>query len=157
MSYHLACQLSDRIAAIASVTGSMSPEVHDACNPTHATPVMQIHGTADDVVPYDGADWTLSMTDVIDYWIAYNVCDLAPTTLLTPDENGDGEISEHILYSNCIAGVEVQLHKMTGMGHQWPSLLRNDDLAGVEAVWQFLSRFSLDGVMEQQAALVPTR
>ena len=41
MSYHLACQLSDRIAAIASVTGSMSPEVLAGCNPTHATPVMQ--------------------------------------------------------------------------------------------------------------------
>ena len=31
MSFHLACNLSNRIAAIASVTGSMTPETYDEC------------------------------------------------------------------------------------------------------------------------------
>jgi polyhydroxybutyrate depolymerase len=54
MSYELACQLSYRIAAIASVTGSMVQSRFDNCNATHPTPVMQIHGTADPTVPYLG-------------------------------------------------------------------------------------------------------
>ena len=33
MSFLLACQLSDRIAAIASVTGSMTPQTYNLCNP----------------------------------------------------------------------------------------------------------------------------
>jgi polyhydroxybutyrate depolymerase len=52
MSFLLACQLRDKIAAIASVTGSMTPETFDNCDPQHPTPAMQIHGTTDFVVPY---------------------------------------------------------------------------------------------------------
>ena len=33
MSYHLACNLSSKIAAVASVTGSMSFETYESCNP----------------------------------------------------------------------------------------------------------------------------
>jgi polyhydroxybutyrate depolymerase len=43
MSYHLACNLSSKIAAVASVTGSMSIQTYDSCDPSHATPIMQIH------------------------------------------------------------------------------------------------------------------
>ena len=143
MSYHLACQLSDRIAAIASVTGSLSPEVRAACSPTRPVPVLQIHGTADDVVPYDGANWTLSMADVMSYWQEANACSVAPTTTSLGDANGDGAIPMLDVYENCAAGSDVQLYRMTDMGHIWPETSRGDDLAGVETVWAFLSRFSL--------------
>ena len=66
MSYQLACQLSDKIAAIASVTGSMSPATYNACNPQHPTPILEIHGTADGTVAYTGSNFSnqLSM-----FWI----------------------------------------------------------------------------------------
>ena len=54
MSYHLACNLSSRIAAIASVTGSMTKQTLEDCDPSHPTPVLQIHGVADRTVPYIG-------------------------------------------------------------------------------------------------------
>ena len=47
MSYHLACNLSSRIAAIASVTGSMSRETLANCSPNHPTSILQIHGLED--------------------------------------------------------------------------------------------------------------
>ncbi|MEM7218983.1 MAG: PHB depolymerase family esterase [Pseudomonadota bacterium] len=143
MSYHLACQLSDRIAAIASVTGSLSPEVRAACSPTRPMPVLQIHGTADDVVPFDGANWTLSMADVMSYWQDANGCAAAPETVALDDANGDGAIPGLDRYQNCTAGADVQLYRMTNMGHIWPELTRGDDIAGVEIVWAFLSRFSI--------------
>ena len=61
MSYHLACNLSSKIAAIASVTGSMSKQTYESCSPEHPTPVLQIHGTLDGTVPFDGnsAIWSL--------------------------------------------------------------------------------------------------
>ena len=52
MSYTLACSLSNRIAAIASVTGSMNVGQDLTCNAQHPTPVMEIHGTSDAMVPY---------------------------------------------------------------------------------------------------------
>ena len=45
MSFLLACQLSEKIAAVASVTGSMTQDTFDDCNAQHPTPVLQIHGT----------------------------------------------------------------------------------------------------------------
>ena len=39
MSFLLACQLSNRFAAVASVTGSMTPQTYNACNTTHPTPI----------------------------------------------------------------------------------------------------------------------
>jgi len=50
MSFLLACQLSEKIAAVASVTGSMTQDTFDDCNAQLPTPVLQIHGTEDDVV-----------------------------------------------------------------------------------------------------------
>ena len=52
MGYHLACNLSDKFAAIASVTGSMTISTYDNCSPSHPTPILQIHGLLDFVVPY---------------------------------------------------------------------------------------------------------
>ena len=53
-SFHLACNLSASFAAIASVTGSMSFDTFNDCNPRKPTPILQIHGSIDSVVPYDG-------------------------------------------------------------------------------------------------------
>ena len=66
MSFLLACQMSDKIAAIASVTGSMTPQTYNVCNPQHPTPILQIHGTSDQTVPYLGdPTWTKSIDDIL--------------------------------------------------------------------------------------------
>ena len=53
MSYRMACDASDAITAIASLNG-MPPEDPAACAPERAVSVLQIHGTADEDVLYDG-------------------------------------------------------------------------------------------------------
>ena len=67
MSYGLACN-STKFAAIASVTGSMTPEIDNNCAPDHPTPILQIHGLQDFTVLYTGAVWSLSIPDVMEYW-----------------------------------------------------------------------------------------
>ena len=92
MSFLLACQMSDKIAAIASVTGSMTPQTYNSCNPQHPTPVLQIHGTNDQVVPYLGdPSWTISINSVLEYWIDYNNCNtFSETTAITDINTSDG-------------------------------------------------------------------
>jgi len=51
MSYTLACELSDRITAIAPVAGDL-PAV--PCRPARPISVLAINGTADPLVPYTG-------------------------------------------------------------------------------------------------------
>ena len=66
-AYTLACHLSDKIAAIAPVSGLMMDERHGACQPTHPTGVLIVNGTADGARPYGGIDgWLLSVARTID-------------------------------------------------------------------------------------------
>ncbi len=53
MSYRMACEAPDVITAIASLNG-MPPEDPSECTPELPVSVLQIHGTADDSVLYDG-------------------------------------------------------------------------------------------------------
>ncbi|WAC01355.1 prolyl oligopeptidase family serine peptidase [Lacinutrix neustonica] len=84
MSYKLACELSDRIAAIASVTGSMTLGTTGSCNPLHPTPVLEIHGTSDGTVNYNGSNFATAIPDVLSYWSNYNNTDTTPTVTSIP-------------------------------------------------------------------------
>ena len=152
MSYHLACLLSEKIAAIASVTGSMTPKTFDSCSPTHPTPILQIHGTADNTVPYEGANWTVPIDKVLEYWSASSGCDSHPSTKPLLDQNSDGLVSKVISYSNCRGQVKIQLYKMQGMGHQWPEIERGSDISAVQVIWSFLSEYSLNGLIEPMSS-----
>ena len=51
MAYRAAAEMSDRFAAMASVTGTL---VIDSWTPKHPMPVLEIHGTKDGLVPFEG-------------------------------------------------------------------------------------------------------
>jgi polyhydroxybutyrate depolymerase len=152
MSFLLACQLSDKIAAIASVTGSMTPETFNACNPQHPTPIMQIHGTTDGTVPYNGAVWTKAIDDVMDYWIQFNSCDNTADTSAFPDINVlDGSTAEHHVFDNGNHEATAEHIKITGGGHTWPrtgpaGAGTNRDFDATMEIWKFFSRYDLNGL-----------
>ena len=153
MSFLLACQLSEKIAAVASVTGSMTPETYNACNAQHPTPILQIHGTGDSTVPYNGDTWTRSIEDVISYWANYNNCETNPTTKALADiDPSDGSTVEHIVYIDGDNGLTTEHMKVIGGGHTWPGSAFNfpgtnyDINASIE-IWQFFSRFDINGTL----------
>ena len=53
MAHRLACDLSERIAAVISVAGAGQKDAA-RCKPTQPVAVMEVHGTDDDVVPASG-------------------------------------------------------------------------------------------------------
>ncbi|MEL7533830.1 MAG: PHB depolymerase family esterase [Bacteroidota bacterium] len=153
MSHQLACELSDRIAAIASVTGSMTYAKLNACDPQHPTPVMQIHGTADLVVPYGGqSPWTAPVDSVVAYWAAYNQCQLPPLETDLQDINtGDGSTVRHYQYLNGSNAAQVELYKIFNGGHTWPnnqfvSAGTNYDFDASLVIWQFFAQYDLEGL-----------
>lgn len=152
MSYLLACQLSDRIAAIASVTGSMTPKIFDECQPTHPVPVLQIHGTADATVPYDGANFSLAIPEVLDYWITFNNCSPVGDTSEIPDINQtDGSTAELIVFSDGNNNSRVEHIKITNGGHTWPGALfplpgTNRDINASAEIWNFFAQYDLESL-----------
>ena len=148
MSYHLACNLSSKIAAIASVTGSMSKETYEDCNPTHSTSILQVHGTIDATVPFEGnsALGMRSINDVMDYWKLYDACDIEPISIVT--DYFDIEISvQHDTYLNCLNDVQVELYKIEGMGHRWPNKERYG-ISATEIIWEFINTYDINGRMD---------
>lgn len=153
MSFNLACFLTDRIAAVASVTGAMSPQAIQSCNPDRPVPVMQIHGTNDDVVPYEGAAWSIGVADVIDFWVEHNETTTEPELIVFEDTNTlDGSTAEHFIYENATTGVTVEHIKVTGGGHTWPGTAisfpgTNYDFNASELIWEFFSRYDKNGLI----------
>ena len=149
MSFLLACQLSDKIAAIASVTGSMTPQTYNACNPQHPTPILQIHGTSDQTVPYVGdPTWTKSIDDVLQYWVAYNNCNTsAIITAITDINIFDGSTAELIVYDGGDNNVTTEHFKIYGGDHDWPGVWGNMDIHASAEVWKFFSRYNINGLI----------
>ena len=120
MAYKLACLLSNRIAAIASVGGVMSASVAANCNPLTPVPILQIHGTKDPWVPIDGSPYLYSVDQTLSYWINFNNCVQADTTTL-PDLNTADECTvEKITYTNGTNNSCIVYYKVINGGHTWP-------------------------------------
>jgi polyhydroxybutyrate depolymerase len=118
MTYRLGCELSDRIAAIAPVSGNMATASGSAdvpCSLAAPVSVLAIHGTADRTIPIAGGkvDITYSpMADVIARWRSLDGCASQSTTTL------DGP-STTTSWS-CSGGSTVSQRIVTGGYHQWP-------------------------------------
>ena len=151
MSFLLACQLSEKIAAVASVTGSMTQDTFDDCNAQHPTPVLQIHGTDDSVVLYNGNNLSIPIADVISYWVDHNNCESTPTTTTLPDiDPSDGSTIEHSVYEDGDNGITTEHMKVIGGGHTWPGSVintagTNQDIDASMEIWLFFSRFDING------------
>lgn len=162
MSYRLACELSHRITAIASVTGAMLNPVFISCNPVHPTPIMEVHGTADPTVPYLGATGVLGVEAGIAHWVDFNNCNLTAVETAIPNVDlTDGCTADHFVYSGGDAGSSVELYRINGGGHTWPGSnplisigVTNRDFSASKEIWRFFSQYSLDGLVgidEQQS------
>lgn len=135
MTHRIACALPHRVAAIASVSGTMSDADIAACEPGRAIPVMHMHGTADATVPYSGAALpSLSLVQpTIDYWKSNNACTDSTVTPLA-DTEADGITVDKIAYTG--GGAETNLWKENGADHQWLYYPINDIDATIE-IWLF--------------------
>ena len=129
MSQRLACELNDRVAAIASVAGAIGNGLD--CQPGRAVPMCHFHGTADGTVGYTGNTYGTDAQVTVDFWRDNNGCDASPTS------STEGNIT-HYEYNNCDA--DVEFFSAEGVDHTWlfsPFNYTNE-------IWNFLSRQSLN-------------
>lgn len=158
MSYRLACELNNRISKIASVTGWMNTTLQGTCSPGAPIPVMQIHGTNDPTVPYNGSFGVVAIENVVDYWVNNNNCDTAPIVESLPDINtADNSTVERYTYVNGDAGSSVIFYKVIGGGHTWPDAAipipaygpTNRDFNASQVIWEFFKGESFVGVNDR--------
>ena len=154
MSYYLACSTS-RFAAVASVTGSFTDLMYKTCKPTHPTPIMEIHGTADGTVPYNGMTNFQPIDTVLKFWVKYNNCN--PAVVNNVPENpafpNDGASAVHYVFSGGKNGSTVEHFKIVNGAHTWPGAgitigVTCMDISASKEIWRFFSKYSLTTAVE---------
>jgi len=136
MAARLGCELSGRLAAIASVAGGYS--LLDACHPARPVSVLEIHGTADRVVPYAGRppDGRGSVMGFLSEWTAIDGCRGAPR------RSGYAPSTVMLRWSGCGDGTVVEHLRIYRGGHAWPGANPPDRaptarFSAAKAVWSF--------------------
>lgn len=151
MSYRLACELSDRIAAIAPVSGTMTEGSYNSCQPGRKVPVLHIHGTSDLVVNYNGGFGNVSVDQVLTFWNDFDNCPAFPVIVNLPDLVAEGSTVQRYTWSPCDDSTDVMLLKVLNGGHTWPGSVgttglgnTNRDIIASNEIWSFLRHYSLD-------------
>jgi polyhydroxybutyrate depolymerase len=151
MSSLLACELSDRIAAMGSVAGAYTFSWED-CPSEQPMPTIIFHGTDDPIVPYQGglagdSRFTLSpVPSWVEGLALHNSCESVPMDLPT-----SGDVSG-IRFENCAEDAEVIFYTIQGGGHSWPgggylpeflvgTTTQDIDATGV--MWEFFQKHTL--------------
>jgi polyhydroxybutyrate depolymerase len=129
MTNRLACDLSSRITAIATVAPAA---IKSDCRPSRAVPYLHIHGTGDPANPPDGSAprsifgkdsksgfsksyKRMTPYQVVAKWRAINGCSDAQTRGY---EHGAAKC---VAYKQCRQGATVELCLVEGMGHTYPA------------------------------------
>lgn len=127
MSYRMACDHSDRIAAVASLAGVTWKDPVD-CAATAPVHVLQIHGTSDDTILYDGGsiggNAYPGAVETVEQWAAHAGCDLNPTSgdPINLDKSIPGKETTVLRYeASCAEGGSGELWTIQN-GEHVPSL-----------------------------------
>jgi len=127
-SQRLGCELSDRIAAFAAVSGNLPEAIYPSCAPARAISVLQMSGTDDPLVPYNGGNvvsprggGVLSVDQTVKFWAKSDGCNAGVSVVhLTPVAPPDGTDVVRKTYRGCRNGSAVVLYTIDGGGHAWP-------------------------------------
>jgi polyhydroxybutyrate depolymerase len=158
MTYRLGAELSDIIAAIAPVAGTIggidySPKPDDSLQtyiipePSNPLPVIILHGMQDQAIPYAGGwvnflklgsfemwNYALSVNESATFWVEHNNCDPIPDITKTT--------SERIItrtYTNGSHGSEVILVTYVNGIHEW-FYSPPHELSATDLMWEFFEQ-----------------
>lgn len=119
MSYRLACDHAETFAALASLAGSSWANA-DMCQPSEPVGVLQMHGTADPTVYYNGVvNVYPGAEELVARWVGRNGCSAtgANSGSFNYDSAAGGDETEVTTWSGCAGGTQVALWKMVDSGH----------------------------------------
>jgi polyhydroxybutyrate depolymerase len=147
MAYSLACDLSDKITAITSVSGTLM--VSSPCKPSREVPILHIHSALDGKVPYAGGigmanHYFTPVDSAMGVWAALDSCDTPPQII----ENTGYTFTEWKDHNGKVA---IDLYLTEDGGHSWPGGLKPRPKAdppsiylnATDLLWNFFQNYKL--------------
>jgi polyhydroxybutyrate depolymerase len=139
------CELSAQISGFASVAGGYDDQ--PVCRPKRPESVLEIHGTADQVVPYAGGTHRRPHVGVPQFvagWVRRDRCH-GSATVRHPATR-----TTVFRWDHCAAAARVEQIRITGGRHAWPGATPPDPgppstICAACAVWGFFSSLSSSG------------
>ena len=156
----LSCQLSDKIAAFASVAGSLPLRLKDTCKPSVPVSMLMINGTNDQSVHYQGDDKSekgalISIPETVNFWRSNNQC-TGNNVELVVDKPTNNSLVKTSSYSDCAGGSEVKQLAVVNGGHIWYGGSSTDEdvnkfnknlgLDSTQEIWDFFERHTLPSI-----------
>jgi polyhydroxybutyrate depolymerase len=132
ISYRVACELSNRIAAVAPVATTLVSR----CSPRKAVSILHVHGLEDANIPFEGGQGTRGVVDLewppveqgIELWRKLDGCPAAGAATVGP-------VISMTVWTPCRSGTEVRLVTIAGVGHVWPK----EPYSATSEIWRFFA------------------
>lgn len=151
LCYRLACELSDKVAAIAPNAGTM--QVQTPCNPERVMPILHIHSKQDQNVPYRGGvgtkgisgHWNPSVDSTLAVFANLAGCSAQKQSVQSTDSY------VHYQWLACQKRADIQYYLTNDGGHSWPggiqtrfaSDMPSQAFVNNDLIWRFFKTRSL--------------
>lgn len=148
MAYRLACEIPEKIAAIATISCSMV--VAEPCHPSRPVPILHLHSALDAKIPNQGGIgiggyYFPPIDSVLQVWATENLCSPTPQVVINDNK------FKLTVWSNCKDGTTVEYYLTEDGGHAWPGGSKSRAGADTpsqvidanEQLWEFFQRFKL--------------
>jgi polyhydroxybutyrate depolymerase len=158
MTYRLAMQLGDRLAAVGAIVANL-PDPSECAFVATAIPILIMNGTADPVIPYNGGcvaggacdRGSVRSTDAtVAFWVHTNGATTVPNEVSLPDAvPSDHSTITKFTYDGGATGEDVVFYRVDGGGHSAPGSdpipasvervagPKNHDIDAPTEVWRF--------------------
>ena len=130
MSARLGCELSETIAVIGIIAATMGEDYFSLCKPIKPIKVIEMNGTADPLVPYNGGElkvfnksrgYVIAAEKSVEFWVSKNGCNKNPIIQQLPDIVATDEVTvEKSIYKSAESNNDVVFYKLINGGHTWP-------------------------------------
>ena len=161
MTQAMACKAYDQFAAFAVIGATAFPGFEAFCVETPSIPVLFMHGTSDESIPWDGlrqqGQWvTYPVSESLGFWAVHNACDpnQVAITDLPSGGNSPGTSVRIYEFKGCADEDNITFYEIDGGGHNIPGVpgrLDSDRFGAVNmdidapiVIWEFLSQYTLD-------------
>lgn len=149
MSYRLACEMPDKIAAIAPVACSMTMDI---CMPSNPVPIIHFHSAQDANVLFSGgygigasSHYSPPLDSIFNVWSSLNNCVIENDTLI---DNNDYAL---VNWRECDCVADIEYYLTQDGGHSWPGgnpTPMGDPVSQVinanDRMWDFFSQYDLE-------------
>ena len=156
-SYLLACEASADFRAVAPIAGILMEDIRTECAPSNMVPILEIHGTTDDVSLYEGDmqnvdGWGAypSTPDAMAFFVDMFGIALQETGSFPDTNPGDNSTVDYQKWGADGSCAQVWLYTVNGGGHSWPGVWGNQDINASQEAWDFFVQ-SCNQVMSVEA------